>query len=271
MAQSLKDIDFVIFDVETTGLSAAYGDRIIEVAVVKVRDGKIVDRFESLINPQRDIPYVATMVHGITDHQVANAPYANEVIPKLCNFIGDACLIGHNLRFDLNFLNNECDLIGLDPLEDVFTLDTIRMAKGLYPGMSSYALGSVVLNLGIRQRGAHRAMEDVLMTTDLFLKLCDKAQQRNIRTINHLLMLFSLNKYKKPTNRVKLKLIHEVIDLGGNLLMLYSSKFQGATQRMITPKEIIGKGKAAALSGFCHYHQKEDIISIDKIVQIQTV
>lgn len=264
-----NQMDFVIFDVETTGLSCAGGDRIIEVAAVKIRDGEIIDRFESLVNPERYVPMMATMVHGIRDSDLVDAPKAADVMPQLMAFIGKDCLVGHNLRFDVRFLNHELNLLSLDEQSDDLTLDTIKMAKGLFPGLPSYALASVVTHLGVNPRTAHRAMADVLMTGDVFLTLLECARQRHITSLSHLLTLFSLNKVVKQHCRLKLKMISEALSLGSHIDFLYSSKVQGATQRQVTPKTIIGKGKNAALSGYCHLHQKEDMFAIDNMIQVQ--
>src|ERR1700743_60170 len=109
---NIKLTEFVIFDVETTGLSHLDGDRIVEIAAVKVKSGQVVDKFYSLVNPKRSMPSQATLVNNITDEMLISAPVAADVLPQMIHFIGGACVAGHNVKFDLNFLCYELSMIG---------------------------------------------------------------------------------------------------------------------------------------------------------------
>jgi DNA polymerase-3 subunit epsilon len=100
---NIKLAEFVIFDVETTGLSPIDGDRIVEIAALKIKGSAVVDQFHSLVNPQRSMPMQATQVNNITDDMLITAPIAADILPEMINFIGGACVAGHNVRFDLNF------------------------------------------------------------------------------------------------------------------------------------------------------------------------
>src|SRR5262249_21157693 len=104
--QSLDEVDFVVLDTETTGLRPG-PDRVIEVAAVRVRNGEIVDSFQSLINPGRPLPPFIVRFTGISQDMLQDAPMAREVMPDLLQFIDGAILVGHNLGFDLNFLTHE--------------------------------------------------------------------------------------------------------------------------------------------------------------------
>src|ERR1700690_4552598 len=99
---NIRLTEFVIFDVETTGLSPIDGDRIVEMAAVKGKGTQVVDRFYSLVNPQRSMPSQATLVNNITQDMLAGAPVAADILPQIICFIGGACVAGHNVRFDLN-------------------------------------------------------------------------------------------------------------------------------------------------------------------------
>ncbi len=99
-----RSTEYVIFDVETTGLSPRDGDRILELAALKVKNFEVIDSFESFINPQRDIPEQAQRIHQITPEMVKDAPVAAEVLPRFVDFIGGACLCGQNVKFDMDFL-----------------------------------------------------------------------------------------------------------------------------------------------------------------------
>ncbi len=124
-----RQTEYVVFDVETTGLSPQRGDRIVEIAAVRVKDWKIVDTFESLINPERELPVEAQQIHHITEEMVKGAPTAEIVLPKMIDFTGGACLVGHNIKFDLNFLCFQLSLIGRKLREETPAMDTLKMAK----------------------------------------------------------------------------------------------------------------------------------------------
>ena len=120
--------DYVLFDLETTGISCNC-DEVIEISAVKVRSGTIVDSFSSLVNPGRPIPWGASQVNNITDEMVSDAPTMEEILPVFLNFFGDDVLVGHNIeRFDLKFLVRDCRTrFGLVPGNDY--VDTLRFAR----------------------------------------------------------------------------------------------------------------------------------------------
>jgi len=107
-----KDMEYVVFDVETTGLSPMRGDRIIEIGAIKTKNNQVVDTLESFINPERLIPLEAQRVNNISDDMVKDAPCAGDILPQMIDFIGGACLVGHNLKFDLDFLCFELAQLG---------------------------------------------------------------------------------------------------------------------------------------------------------------
>lgn len=178
--REIAEKEFVIFDVETTGLSPAAGDRVIEIAAVKVRGLKIVEEFYSLINPQREISFGAFAVNGISQAMVDGAPTAHKVIPDFFEFIQTSVLVGHNVKFDLGFLSHELSLLQMKLAPQTVALDTIRMARTLIPGLGSYSLASVSYALGIAEIQQHRAMSDVMMTWEVFERLRQNAERKDL-------------------------------------------------------------------------------------------
>jgi len=170
--------ELVIFDVETTGLSAAGGDRIVEVAALKVNGREAAGRFHTLVDSGREVSYGAFRVNGITQEMLSGAPYPAEVFPRLMEFIGDAHIIGHNIKFDIGFLLNELSLIDFPLKKKLVTIDTIRMARTLLPGMVRYSLQHVARHLGIDQPQEHRAMSDVEMTFEVYCRLLDISDKK---------------------------------------------------------------------------------------------
>ena len=182
----LLDTDFVVFDVETTGLSPKYGDRIVEIAALKVCNQKIVDRFETLLDPQRMMPFGAFQVHGISDEILKGAPSAEKILPDFLEFIGDTVLVGHNIKFDMRFLNNELMLCGFPMLKKQWTIDTIKMARRIIPELGRYSLGVVAQFLEVDDSMQHRAMSDVVMTYKIFLELIRLAGKKKTHSFKHI-------------------------------------------------------------------------------------
>ncbi len=159
--------EFVVVDLETTSMKPELGS-IVDVAALRVRDGKVVDRFESLVNPGRSI--IGHQIHGISDSDVSQAPTAAEVLPKLVEFIGSAPLVAHNIAFDLPFITRHLptDMTW----EPAAIFDTLELAYQLYPEAGSYKLADLVRFVFGRDHGAaHRAMPDAEATADLFINL----------------------------------------------------------------------------------------------------
>ena len=170
---------FVIFDVETTGLSAKFGDRIVEIGALKVQDLKPVEKFHALVDPERPIYYGAFEVNRITTQMLSNAPRISQVLPDFLDFLGEATLVGHNIQFDINFLYNEINLCQLSFDREFDRVDTIRLARVLLPQLGRYPLWRVADALGIQENQKHRAMADVEMTFEVFKRLIRLAQEKN--------------------------------------------------------------------------------------------
>jgi DNA polymerase-3 subunit epsilon len=156
-----------ILDFETTGLSPTSGDRPTELAVALVRRGRVVDRFQSLMNPGRLIPWDVTRLTGITNDMVAKAPPVREVMRRAAQFVGTTPIVAHNASFDRRFWLAELERAGLGAPPPFAC--TMLLSRRLYPDLPNYQLGTLVGALGLRKaERAHRAMADVEMTTQLW-------------------------------------------------------------------------------------------------------
>ncbi len=190
----IQETEFVVFDVETTGLSPRDGDRIIEIAAMKVKSGKVVDKFYSLVNPKRAIPPEATRVHNITEDMVAQAPTAEQVLPRLIDFISSACVAGHNVRFDLGFVCYELSLMGRKLQDHTPAVDTLKMARELLPYLSNHKLAYLARSLGVSIGDTHRAMADVGLTVEVLTRLMGMAAEQNIDDVGKFLLQFGVEK-----------------------------------------------------------------------------
>lgn len=162
--------DYVVFDLETTGLSSSI-DRIIEIAAVKVRNGKIVDTFSTLVNPEMKIPKAASMVNGITDDLVEDAPKLKNVLEAFLVFTGNDVLVGHNIHsFDMKFIRKAVYECSMEEFENDY-IDTLYMARKCIPELSHHRLADVAEHFHISAEGAHRALNDCVINQKCYEKL----------------------------------------------------------------------------------------------------
>ena len=172
--KSLLDFpsNYVLFDIETTGLDPEY-DEIIEIGAIKVDNNKVMDEFHSLIKPDNEIDEFITNLTGITNEMVENAPNIEEVLPNFINFIGDEILIGHNVNFDINFVYDKTVNLGLGIVKNNY-VDTMRLSRILLPELPHHRLKDLAEYYEIDTKGNHRASKDVQITNEVYLKLYDE-------------------------------------------------------------------------------------------------
>lgn len=175
---ALEDAVYIVFDVETTGLSATY-DRIIELAAVKMQNGNIIDKFERFVNPHHALSATTIELTGITDDMVRNAPEIEQVIRDFYEFIGDGIIVAHNASFDMGFLYEGYRRTGIDHFDHP-VIDTLELARFLHPEMKSHRLGTLAKKFNIELTQAHRAIFDCEATGYLLLHLLKEAEEHKI-------------------------------------------------------------------------------------------
>lgn len=169
---------YTVIDLETTGLDPSCDD-IIEVAGVRIRNGKVESEFQSLINPGFDIPPFITELTGITNKMLSTAPSLSEVLPDFLRFIGDDTIVGHNVNFDINFIYDKCIELLNRPFVNDF-LDTMRLSRRLYQEEQHHRLKDVVERLGIGTEVEHRALGDAMQTFQAYEHMKSYANTNNI-------------------------------------------------------------------------------------------
>lgn len=151
--------DYVLFDIETTGLSPE-SDEVVELSAIKVQNGDVIDEFSMLVNPGIHIPYTASSINGITDDMVEDAPKMDQVLKDFVTFIGNSVLMGHNIkRFDLKFIQRDAVRYLGRELSNKY-VDTLFIANRYLPDLESRSLESLSYHYGISYAGAHRALAD---------------------------------------------------------------------------------------------------------------
>lgn len=168
--------DYILFDLETTGISCNY-DEVIEISAVKVRCGKIVEEFSELVNPGKPIPYAASMVNHISDEMVAQADTFSEVLPRFLAFAGNDVLVGHNIAaFDMKFLYRDCERYLKQTLSNDY-IDTLKIAKMCFPEWKHRRLSDLAEYYGISTSGAHRALTDCKINQQVFERLAEELEK----------------------------------------------------------------------------------------------
>ena len=205
---TLEESIFSVIDVETTGLSAK-SNRVIEIGIVKVKNLKIVDRFESLINPGTTIPSFITQLTDITNTDVFDAPHFDEILEEIKEFISDSVMSGHNFSFDSSFLKYEFMRNGYEPLHNE-QLCTMKLARRMFPDLRSKSLSSITKHLKLRNASAHRALSDAQVTARALIKMIKLLKKDSkVESISELLKYQSSAITNKNT-RVKESLKEDV-------------------------------------------------------------
>ncbi|THF81229.1 PolC-type DNA polymerase III [Cohnella fermenti] len=182
--EALMDATYVVFDIETTGLSVT-ANKIIELAGVKMKDGKEIDRFATFINPHEPIPYNIQQLTNINDEMVKDAPELEPKLKEFLEFAGDAILVAHNARFDIGFLQHNCKELGLPPIPNP-VLDTLELARYIYPTMKNHRLNTLADLYKVALESHHRAIDDTLALGGILNGLIKDAASRNVTMLDRL-------------------------------------------------------------------------------------
>ncbi len=179
------DDEFAVFDIETTGLSAI-SNRITELGCVIWKNGEVLGRFNTLVNPEIPIPEEVVKVTGITDEMVKDAPTIREALPEFLSFAGDRMLVAHNAAFDTGFIRKACEEQGIK-----FTspyLDTLAMSRYVNPDLPKHKLDDLQKHYGLEEFNHHRASDDAEMLAQIFGKMVETLKEQGIPAVSRLLL-----------------------------------------------------------------------------------
>lgn len=201
------DTTYCVLDLETTGFSAKT-EKITEVGIMKLKDGEVIDQFACFVNPEKHIPQRVSEVTNITDDMVKDAETIDKVFPKILEFIDGSVIVAHNAGFDVGFLKQNAKNLGYK--FDYTYLDTLSLAKDLFPDYKKYKLGKIAENLGIKVEVAHRALDDVDTTVKVFKVMLDMLKKRGAEKLEDIDKVSRTEEAKKEEYK-KLKTYHAII------------------------------------------------------------
>jgi DNA polymerase III epsilon subunit family exonuclease len=272
----LRNTPLAFVDVETTGASADFGHRVIELGIARVEAGRIVAEYQQLIDPERRISPGVTALTGISQAMVDGQPKFTEQLPRAMELLSGAIVLGHNVRFDLGFLRKEFRRSGQEITaalgSDVPVLDTVRIARRRF-GRGGNALQTLAPRLGVRPTAAHRALADAVTTAGVFERLmepvggwdvclCDAIQQQGGP--------MGLLPVSPRESLLPLEL-EEALDQRGAVMMEYLDARQHRTKRVIEPLLLRRSGGELLLVAHCHLRNDRRTFKLDRIVQLTRV
>jgi DNA polymerase III subunit epsilon len=265
----LTDVSFVALDTETTGLFPIM-HRLVEVGAVRFRlDGQELATFQTLINPEIPIPKDVQHVHGITDRMVRGKPTIEHVLPQFIEFLGhhDTILLAHNAPFDLSFLAMALTRLRITyPPHDL--LDTLDMARRLYPAWPSHSLEYVATRLKVAKRAEHRALSDARLVKDIFLAVLHHVPA--VRTITDLARFsLPLTFADAPVFAIEpppgFEALTTALSERCAITIVYEHGWQRPQPRMITPRLVLEVQGVAYVIAHCHLSGAERTFRLDRI------
>lgn len=181
-AIDLTDAGFVVFDLETTGAKTP-PCRVTEIGAYRVRGGEIVEEFHTLVNPEAPIPFFITLLTGISDDMVKDAPKFREIADDFLRFIGDSVLVAHNASFDMRFLNHEVGRMYEDYRLANPSLCTVQLSRKLLPHVENHKLKTLAEHYSVALVNHHRANEDAYATARIFINLLEELKSHGVRDL----------------------------------------------------------------------------------------
>lgn len=198
---------YCVLDLETTGLSAKT-EKITEIGIMKIQNGEVVNEFCEFVNPEKPIPKRVQEVTNITDEMVANSPTIDVLFPKVLDFIKDSVLVAHNASFDIGFLKNVAKNLGYE--FDYTYVDTLPLARKLYPELKKHKLGKIAEHLKIKVEVAHRALDDVDTTVKILKEMMKTLKERGAKKVSDIALKCEDEKAKAEEYK-RLKPYHAII------------------------------------------------------------
>ncbi len=260
----LANAKFAFLDLETTGLSPWFGDRVCEVGIILTEGRRIKTTYETLVNPERPLSPAAASTNRLSERDLKKAPLFADVATQVEAHLRDAIVVCHNAPFDMQFLDSEFRRLGKE-IEIPNLADTLTISRQVLD-TPSYSLVSLAEVFALDKVEAHRALADALTDRLVFFALMDLAQSAGL-ALQDFLGLY--NSPAHPSEAIQLPTeLSEAIASGKRLLITYIDGDGEQTQRWISPTQVLGLADYIYLRAYCHLRKAERNFRLDRILDL---
>jgi len=261
----LSNARFAFLDLETTGLSPWFGDRICEVGIVTSEGKRIKEQVQTLVNPERPLSVGAASTNGLTDEELTSAPLFEEVGPKVLGLLSDAVVVCHNAKFDIQFLDHEFKQLGHE-IQIPNLVDTLMLARQYYD-LPSYSLAAIAEAFQVPISAKHRALDGALAARGIFFGMMEGLKEFD-KPLDEYIGIY--NSPAWPNEGIQLPTeLGEAIYGGERMFIRYVDGEGRETERWITPREVTGLADYVYLQAYCHLRQDERSFRLDRIVEVR--
>jgi DNA polymerase-3 subunit epsilon len=261
----LSNARFAFLDVETTGLSPWFGDRVCQIAIVITEGKRIKSTIDLLVNPERTLSPAAFHINGLDESKLSSAPRFEEVTEQLETLLKDTVIVCHNAKFDIQFLDNEYRKLGRS-VEYPNLIDTLVLARE-YFDLPSYSLHHLAEDFQVATNmPGSRAQADAMTAKNVFFAMMDSLKS-NGKPLDDYIGIY--NSPAWPEEGVYLPTeLSEAINSGKRLFIKYMDKDGETSERWISPKQVIGLSDYIYLQAYCHTREAERTFRLDRIVEV---
>lgn len=261
----LTNCRFAFLDLETTGLSPWFGDRICEVGIVLTEGRRIKATYQQRINPECPLSPAAASTNGLTDADLRSAPVFADIAAEVAERLHDAVVVCHNAQFDMQFLDSEFRRLGRE-IQIPNLIDTLFMAREHFD-FASYSLVNIAAEFNIQNPDAHRALADALTDKAIFFGMMEALKPTG-KLLDDFIGIY--NSPAWPNDGIQLPTeLGEAIYGGKRIEITYIDKDGEQTRRWITPIQVIGLQDYIYLRAYCHLREDERTFRLDRIVKVR--
>jgi len=261
----LSNARFAFLDIETTGLSPWFGDRICEVAVIVTEGKRIKEQFQTLVNPECPLSVGAASTNGLTDVELAEAPKFAEVAESIIGLVKEAVVVCHNAKFDLQFLDSEFKRLGRE-IQVPNLIDTLMLARQYYE-MPSYGLEFIAGSFHLPLTVKHRALDGALAARGIFFAMMEQMKPFN-KPLDEYIGIY--NSPAWPNDGIELPTeLGEAIYSNKRMFIRYVANDGRESERWVTPKQVTGLNDYVYLQAYCHLRNEERSFRLDRIVSVK--
>src|SRR5512147_1656234 len=259
----LSSARFAFLDLESTGLSPWFGDRICEIGIVLTEGKRIKQQVQMLVNPERPLSLSAASTSGLTDEQLVRAPLFAEVADDVVEWLKGTVVVCHNAQFDIQFLDSEFRRLKRE-IQIPNLIDTLMLARQNYD-LPSYSLHAIAEAFHVPVTNAHRALDDAHTARGIFFAMMDGLKEFN-RPLDDYIGIY--NSPVWPNEGIQLPTeLGEAIYSQKRLLIRYVDGDNNQTERWITPKQVMGLSDYVYLKAHCHLRNAERNFRLDRIIE----